>query len=596
MIAGGIAIVVALVIMAVISSAIIREAVIHKHKDIDLKIMAEIISNTIDNGVDRGLDAAKILSSDYYVKKWIESDNEDIVSREIVREKMRQMVKDLGYETAYIASSVNNEVWSYSNKSFERSDILSANNPEDAWFFNSIKRSDKIQISMSYDKRLKSTFIWIETLIESNGKNLGVSGIGIKIDTVINSLIQEDSHNHIKNDIWLIDKEGIICISKNKDDLEMKISDFLPDNVLDELNNPESRIGEFGITEYRDKLGETYDLVYKRIDDTDWRMAIQIGRSESIGFLKDVIINTAVAGIFIIAIVLVLFNLLSRKIADPYKHALLLNQELENKINERTKELDERNTKIQDSIEYAKRILDTILPPKELMDNILKDYFVIWETRDIVGGDFYWVHGFNDGYLLIVGDCTGHGVPGALMTAAVISTLNSIADDIRHDDPKEILKELDRHIYKAFKQDCCCETISDGLDAGVLFVSKKNEILFSGAKISVFVSDKNGTYEIKGSKFTIDCLNSRREKIFENHRIEYSEGLTLYFATDGVFEQPGGKKGLPLGKERLTEALEFVKTMSMENQKDYLTALYKDYCMDEIVRDDVTLLGIRIRK
>ena len=160
-----------------------------------------------------------------------------------------------------------------------------------------------------------------------------------------------------------------------------------------------------------------------------------------------------------------------------------------------------------------------------------------------MGGDFYWMKNFSDGYLVIVGDCTGHGVPGALMTTAVNAIFSNITDGTCHDNPKEILKEIERQIMRSFMKGGSCETITDGLDAGVMFVSYDHKITFSGAKISVFVHDHMGIYEIKGSRDTIDCLSRKHEKQFKNHEIRYDESLTLYIATDGFTDQPGGRKG-----------------------------------------------------
>ena len=197
---------------------------------------------------------------------------------------------------------------------------------------------------------------------------------------------------------------------------------------------------------------------------------------------------------------------------------------MEKKVAERTKELQEKNIKIQDSIEYAKMIQETILPSDSEMSDALKDYFLISKPRDIVGGDFYWMKTYKDHFLLVVGDCTGHGVPGALMTTSVISMLNHIVDELNNDNPAVILQELDRLVKQSFRGDSANENIEYGLDAGILYVSKEKKILFSGAAASAIISDKNGINEIKSITRTINCKMGTKEMSFENCEIKYNPG------------------------------------------------------------------------
>lgn len=289
-----------------------------------------------------------------------------------------------------------------------------------------------------------------------------------------------------------------------------------------------------------------------------------------------------------------MFNILSRKVADPYKRALLINQELERKIDERTKELNEKNIKIMDSIDYAKVIQKTILPSSEEINKVFSQHFVIWEPRDIVGGDFYWVRKFDDGILVILGDCTGHGVPGALMTMAVSAVLNHIVDGICHNDPASIIKEMDRLLRKNLKREQGAEIIHDGLDAGVLFVSNENRIFFSGAQIPLWVGYENGIKEIRGSRSSVGSDKSEKEIKFINTEIEYINGMTLYMATDGLKDQPGGAYKLPYGKRRIITLLDSINSMALGEQKKEIMAAYDAYIMDELRRDDIAMIGIRI--
>ena len=267
---------------------------------------------------------------------------------------------------------------------------------------------------------------------------------------------------------------------------------------------------------------------------------------------------------------------------------------LENKVLERTKELNEKNLKIQESIEYANMIQIAILPSDSEMKSFLGDYFVILQPRDTVGGDFYWTKNFDDGFLVMVGDCTGHGIPGALMTMAVNAIIDHITQDISHNDPAKILTEMDRLVNQLLHRDRNNDTVSDGLDIGVVFISGKKDILFCGARISLFTADNAQIREIKASNHTIGHEIVEREKKFANISIKHSSSMALYLMTDGIKDQIGGDKKLPFGKTNIMKILESVWDKPMNEQKNLIYVKYKEYRNNEISRDDITMFGLRL--
>jgi len=267
---------------------------------------------------------------------------------------------------------------------------------------------------------------------------------------------------------------------------------------------------------------------------------------------------------------------------------------LEHKVTERTRELNEKNAKIQDSIEYAKMIQQTILPDDIEISKMLKDYFIIWKPRDVVGGDLYWMRKFEDGFTIAVGDCTGHGVPGALMTMAVSAILDRIADVICHDDPAFILNELNQLLNQSLRRGSNGSDIQDGLDAGIIFVSNHGKILYSGARISLYVIKDGETTEIKGIAKTIGVESSNKDKDFTNETIQLEKGMSFYLATDGMKDQVGGENRLPFGKKRLLAVLESIQQCTMEEQKEIIWTTYENYKKDEMSRDDVTMFGFRL--
>ena len=590
---GCMAIITALLVMSITSILIMNKAVVQKLKTNDLGNLAESIGAVIEGKIDRAVDASLMLANDPIVKSWIENEEKDESEGRLVQYKMEDLVNSFGYDTSFLVSDVTKHYWSFHSDTFELLDTVSIDDPDDRWFFTSIKMGKRYEINIDPNKELGDTFVWINTLMGDVESPIAVTGIGMNLSNVIDELVRDETKSKVENDIWLVDGQGIIYLAKNPKYLEQNIQDYLPPSLLDNIGRPENMGKEFEIAEYSLK-GVKYDIAYKTIKDTKWKLMVQIPRSESMSFLRAVTIYTIISCLIIIILMVTTFYYLSNRIANPYKRALQLNQELEKTVGERTRDLQERNAKIQDSIDYAKMIQQTILPSDSELKKRLKGHFVIFEQRDTVGGDFYWMKSYSDGFLLVVGDCTGHGVPGALMTTAVNAILNRIADELWHDNPAVILKELDRLIKQSFRKDGSRQIISNGLDAGVLYVSNSGRGLFSGANISALISDGDKIREIKGSSDTIDCLSRRKEKRFENHIIEYNENNTFYMATDGFKDQPGGEVKLPFGKSRMLALLEVVKKLEMEEQKALLLSTLKEYEGNETRRDDITMLGFKL--
>jgi len=591
---GCMAIITALLFMSIISIIIMNKAVVQKLKTNDLGNLADSIGAVIEGKIDKAVDASLMMANDPIVKSWIETGENDKSEGRLVQYKMEDLVNSFGYDTSFLVSDVTKHYWSFHSDQFELLDTVTKDDPDDKWFFTSIKMGKRYEINIDPNKELDDTFVWINTLMGDVESPIAVTGIGMNLSEVIEELVSDETKSKVENDIWLVDGQGVIYLSKNPEFLKKSMQDYLPSSLFENINRRGNMGKQFEIAEYSNSKSEKYDIAYKRIKDTEWKLIVQIPRSESLSFLKAVTVNTVLSCIFIIILMVTTFYFLSNRIANPYKRALQLNQELEKTVGERTRELQERNAKIQDSIDYAKMIQQTILPSDSEMKKHLKEYFVIFEQRDTVGGDFYWMRTYSEGALLVVGDCTGHGVPGALMTTAVNAILNHIADELCHDNPAVILMELDRLIKQSFRKDGSKQIISDGLDAAVFYIHQAGTALFAGANISVFISDGNNVREIKGSIDSIDCLTRRKEKHFENHGIEYNEGNTFYVASDGYKDQPGGEKKLPFGKSRLLALLEAVNQLEMEEQKTQILCTLKEYQGNETRRDDITILGFRL--
>ncbi len=588
------AIIVALLVMSQSSIMIMRDAVVQKLKTNDLGNLAASIAAVIEGKIDRATDLSVLMANDPVTIGWLDSAERDQRAEVLVREKMIGVVDTLGYNTAFLVSDVTKHYWSYHQGVFELLDTVSEQDVDDQWFFTSMAMGKRYEINIDHNKELGDTFVWINTLVGDLQTPIAVTGLGMNLSDVIDELVLAEEKSKVRNDIWLVDGAGVIYLAKDPSFRERSIQDILPEEIVTHMASAGSRGENFIIDQYTGAGGGINDIAYKRIRNTTWTLVVQIPRVESVGFLRTVTSNTIVSCIVIILLMVVTFYLLANRIANPYKRAVQLNQQLEGMVEERTRELQEKNAKIQDSLEYAKMIQQTILTSDAELRRNLREHFVIFQPRDAVGGDFYWMRSCSEGCWLVVGDCTGHGVPGALMTTAVNAMLNNILDLNPSKDPADILKSLERLIHQSFTREGDDEVIADGLDAAVIYIPRSGLVTFAGANIPVYVSDRQGVREIRGTNATIDCISAGREKAFVTHELPWDEETVFYVATDGYKDQPGGERHLPFGKARLTALLAEVREMSLEQQAVHLLQALEQYAGPEVRRDDVTVLGFKL--
>jgi serine phosphatase RsbU (regulator of sigma subunit) len=304
-------------------------------------------------------------------------------------------------------------------------------------------------------------------------------------------------------------------------------------------------------------------------------------------------INTGIACLITLLLVIVMFYMISHKIADPYKRTLLINRELEKKVDERTRELNEKNTKLVDSIEYAKMIQESILPPVEELAKLFKEYFILWKPKDIVGGDFYYTRRLDKGYIVAVGDCTGHGVPGALMTMTVNSILNHIVDEICNDNPAVILKELNRLLKQALRGRNSIRALDDGVDGMILYISEHGEMLFAGAKASLYYTDKKGVHFVKGNNKGIGYEKTTEGYEFECVNIGFDDESVFYITTDGFLDQNGDGNQYSFGRKRFEVIISECMNLNLGQQKDIFEKKLQSYMGSELQRDDITVLAFK---
>lgn len=250
------------------------------------------------------------------------------------------------------------------------------------------------------------------------------------------------------------------------------------------------------------------------------------------------------------------------------------------------------NQLILQSLRYARRIQAAILPQLRELATVSDDHFLIWEPRDIVGGDFFWFQPIRDGHAIIVGDCTGHGVPGAFMTLVAWGMLDRMLQLAPSENPSEVLAGLHRGVQTLLGQDQMTGETDDGLEAGVCFINPdRRKMTFAGARFSLWRSNEKGVTEIKGDRKGVGYRRYPKETNFTDVTLAYRAGDSFYMTTDGLIDQIGGPRGRSFGKSRFQKLLKKYQGHPMKIQAEAVRTELARYQGQQIRRDDLTILG-----
>ncbi len=284
---------------------------------------------------------------------------------------------------------------------------------------------------------------------------------------------------------------------------------------------------------------------------------------------------------------------------------------LEIQVNERTSEIseqkkiiEEKNKDITDSIHYAKKIQDAMLPAIDVTKQLFPESFILFQPKDIVSGDFYWIAETSNSepntpnsklFFIAAADCTGHGVPGALMSMTGNNFLNQIVIERNNSSTAEILSELDFAIRKSLKQERADVESKDGMDIALCrFTNDFSELLFSGANRPLWIVRENELLEFKAVKRSIGGIQSVNAIPFSETKIDLQKNDCIYIFSDGFADQFGGPEGKKFMTKRLKELLVSINSLSMEEQQLKLEVEMNAWRGELTQVDDLLLIGIKI--
>lgn len=355
-------------------------------------------------------------------------------------------------------------------------------------------------------------------------------------------------------------------------------------------------------------FSQTREAYYPRIEDGSYTFMLKACNSAGVCVEEPLEIKIYIKPPiwkrwwFITLLVLLLVVLVISYIKYRERKQRALQEYLENELEKRTREvvaqkeeLEIKNRDITDSINYAQRIQQSILPSINTINENFSGAFVYYQPRDIVSGDFYWYDRVNkDKFLIVCADSTGHGVPGAFMSMIGTTLIKDICLRQDVDSPSDVLKSLDKELQSTLNQNIDAERAHDGMDIIVCEIDVNTHYMrfASAMRPLILYKDKELQY-VKGTKASIGG-DPKEEKKFENVGFQLNKGDIIYMFSDGYPDQFGGPRGKKFKMDRVKNMLADVCEESMEIQQNHVDATFGKWRGNLQQVDDVLFMGVRI--
>lgn len=263
---------------------------------------------------------------------------------------------------------------------------------------------------------------------------------------------------------------------------------------------------------------------------------------------------------------------------------------------EAEEELKRAHGLITESIDYASRIQRSVLPSETILKEHMEDYFILWEPKDVVGGDAFWYRPCENGFLVVCADCTGHGVPGALMTMIATGALDQALIEIPNGYPSAVLQRMNQLVKAALGQDGVGGESDNGLELGICQVDPiAGELTFAGARFFLWVLEGDRLSEIKGDRKGIGYRRTDPAASFTAHTVPLVPDCVFYMTSDGLIDQIGGSKRRSFGKRRLRDLILKYRDQPMVRQKESIYGDFSEYQGTESRRDDLSMIAFKPR-
>jgi len=266
----------------------------------------------------------------------------------------------------------------------------------------------------------------------------------------------------------------------------------------------------------------------------------------------------------------------------------------EDLLTQRTKDLHDRNQEVEASLRYAQRIQSAILPEPSELCRTFRDAFVYYKPKDIVSGDFWWYHESDDAVYVAVVDCTGHGIPGALMSVLAHSIFREVFVNKQVSEPSKILEEIDKELFIALNKEHAHRPYPDGMDVALCkFEKDLRRVHFAGAYRPMVIVRDGALLEYPASRYPIGFYFNV-EKQFTTWSCDLRENDCIFLFSDGYADQFGGEKEKKLNKRGFRELLTTIQPMNGEEQHAFLDYALSNWKQNYPQTDDITIIGLKV--
>lgn len=274
------------------------------------------------------------------------------------------------------------------------------------------------------------------------------------------------------------------------------------------------------------------------------------------------------------------------------------NKEILSKSNEISDQRDEilKQTKnIEQSIDYATKIQQALLPSSNLFKEVVPSSFVFLRPKDSVSGDFFWFHELEDGFIAAAADCTGHGVPGAFMSIIFSNFLDKVVVDEGMRDPGQILESICARLTSKMKERKITEKdFKDGMDTSIIYLNNYNELTYAGARNPIYIIKEGELQEIKGTRRSVGMIDNRYKEPFQNHKLQVNSMDKIFLFSDGFPDQKGGPAGKKFFYQPFKDLLVNISKGSITGADEELNNVYNDWRGSHEQFDDVLVVGIEV--
>lgn len=558
---------------------------------------------------------------------------------------------DLHDQTYFVASAASGKYYLADGTSMpERARYqLDPGDPVDRWFYATLANPTPYNININPDPRLKRLSVWINARITDGADQLGVLGASINLTEFLQTLAGTDEPGIMP---MVIDAHGAIQAHPDLDRIAYNSGAVLAQ--ADTGNTLFRHVAPADLAALQDTLARARDNpdavmpATARLDGIEQRLAIAYVPQfdwyvvtaldlQTVRLLSPQWLWLAGGGLLLaFALLLTVIGLaVERTVLRPVRRLQVSaramadgrydfdlpasrqdeigelsrvfglmatkvrshTDELESRVRERTTQLEQANQamvsaqkKVSDSIDYASLLQRAILPQRQLTQSLGGQHFVIWQPRDVVGGDFYVFRAHGENCLLGIMDCAGHGVPGALMTMLMHASVDLAIREVGVDDPAAILARCDQALRGMLDDTHSSTGLATNTDAALVYIDRTAGLArYAGARIGLYSSHGGELEYHEGGR---RALGDRRPGHFENRELPLP-GRTFYLVTDGFLDQAGGSKGYGFGDARLIALLKRYAGLPLAEQAAAFVRELAEYQGDHPQRDDITMLSFR---